>query len=500
MAEKITYEELTQKVKELSKELESSKHEITALKGSENYYRAFFEHGMDGVVVLDPDTAQPINFNDQACRQLGYSREEFARLRLSDIEEKETAEEAQIHIQKIVKKGFDNFETLQRTKNGEIRHVQVLAQVIDIDGRQVYHCIWRDITNYRQATEALHESEQKYRRLAENSPDMMYRMSLPDGKYEYVSPAAASVFGYPPEAWYDNPFLLRKIIHPDWHSYFEKQWENLLKGHVPPTYEYKIIHKDESIRWINQRNILVKDDKGRSVAIEGVATDITERNRTEEALKESEEKFRSAFASSGIGMALVDIKGKFVTVNDKIIDMLGYSEQEILNKKFMEVTHPDDLAESLAISKGLLSGEYETFEIQKRYIHKNGHTIWGTTNLSTIKDKEGKHLYSIAQLQDTTERKRSEESLRESEERYRDIFDNLMDVYFKTTLNGTIENASPSAKTISGYSPAELIGKKVDILYHNPKDREGLLAVLKQKGQARGYEILFKKKNEELYC
>ena len=142
MADKRTYEELEQPVRELSKELESSNLRVKALKESESYYRAFFEHGIDGVVVLDPETVRPIDFNDQACRQLGYSRQEFAQLRLRDIGVKETAEETQAHIQKIVKNGFDNFETSQRTKQGEIKHVQVLAQVIDIDGRKVYHCIW----------------------------------------------------------------------------------------------------------------------------------------------------------------------------------------------------------------------------------------------------------------------------------------------------------------------------------------------------------------------
>ena len=165
-----------------------------------------------------------------------------------------------------------------------------------------------EIAERKWAEETLRKSEERYRRLAENSPDMIYRMSLPDGKYEYVSPAATSIFGHSPEAWYDNPFLIREIIHPDWHSYFEAQWENLLKGHVPPTYEYKIIRKDGSVRWINQRNILVKDDNGRPVAIEGVVTDITESKSAEEALRQNENRLRATLDATPFPIAVVDLR------------------------------------------------------------------------------------------------------------------------------------------------------------------------------------------------
>jgi PAS domain S-box-containing protein len=104
VAEKPTYEELKKRVEALSKELESAIQREKVLKGSERYYRAFFLHGMNGVVVLDPETVRPIDFNDQVCRQLGYSRDEFAQLRLSDIEAKETEEESKVHNQKIFKK------------------------------------------------------------------------------------------------------------------------------------------------------------------------------------------------------------------------------------------------------------------------------------------------------------------------------------------------------------------------------------------------------------
>jgi PAS domain S-box-containing protein len=151
----------------------------------------------------------------------------------------------------------------------------------------------REIAERKRAEEALAKSEARFRRLAENARDLIYRMSLPDGAYEYMSPAATELSGYTPEEFYRNPQLLREFIHPEWRPYIEEQWSRLLKGEMPPTYEFQIIHRSGDVRWVNQRNIMVRDEEGRPVAIEGVVTDITERKRAEEDLCRLNEKLRS---------------------------------------------------------------------------------------------------------------------------------------------------------------------------------------------------------------
>jgi PAS domain S-box-containing protein len=141
-----------------------------------------------------------------------------------------------------------------------------------------------------ERTRELQESENRFRRLAENAQDVIYRMSLPDGSYEYMSPASTALFGYAPEEFYGSPQLIRTVIHPDWLGYFEEQWSRLLHGDMPPTYEFAIIHKSGDIRWMNQRNILIRGEGGRIIAIEGIVTDITERKRSEEELRKLNEK------------------------------------------------------------------------------------------------------------------------------------------------------------------------------------------------------------------
>lgn len=142
-----------------------------------------------------------------------------------------------------------------------------------------------EIAERKRVEEALKNSEERFRRLAENARDVIFRMSLPDGSYEYMSPAASELTGYTPTEFYHNPQLLREFVHPDWSGYIEKEWLKILDGEIPATYEFQIIHKKGEVRWVNQRNILVRDEYGRPKAIEGIVTDVTERKKIEEDLR-----------------------------------------------------------------------------------------------------------------------------------------------------------------------------------------------------------------------
>lgn len=144
---------------------------------------------------------------------------------------------------------------------------------------------FEDITLQDRVAEALRESEGRFRRLAENARDLIYRMRLSDGVYEYVSPSAFFQTGYTDKEFYETPFLINEVLHPDWRDYFVREWELLKKGNVSPTYEYQIIDKQGKTRWINQSNVLVCDDKGKPIAIEGIVSDVSERKKAEDELQ-----------------------------------------------------------------------------------------------------------------------------------------------------------------------------------------------------------------------
>ncbi len=150
---------------------------------------------------------------------------------------------------------------------------------------------------------------------------------------------------------------------------------------------------------------------GQSCVI-GVAKDITARKRAEEALRQSEQRFRSAFATSAVGICITSPEGKFLQVNLALCEMLGYIESELLELKFQDITYPEDLARDLDYSQQLLAGKIPYFHLEKRYLHRSGHVLWGFISVSLVRDRNHHPLYLVAQIQNITDQKRVEADLK----------------------------------------------------------------------------------------
>jgi len=163
MARKPTYEELEQRVKELEKGAVVRQQAEEALRESEERYRTIFELAADCIVLIDGETGELVEFNERALDNLGFSREEFEKLKIPDFEVIESAEEVAKHIKKIIKEGSDSFETKHRTKSGEIRDIQVSSRGISIRGKNFVQSIWRNISEHKRAEEALHQSDREMR-------------------------------------------------------------------------------------------------------------------------------------------------------------------------------------------------------------------------------------------------------------------------------------------------------------------------------------------------
>ncbi len=149
--------------------------------------------------------------------------------------------------------------------------------------------------------------------------------------------------------------------------------------------------------------------------------DVTERRRTEEELREAEERFRSAFHNTPVGMALVNLEGRYLQVNRALGEILGYPEDELLGKTYMELTYPEDREISGDYARRIERGELDSYNLEKRYVHAEGLPVWVSLSVSIVRDARGKPLYYIAQLQDITERKQVEEDLQDTARRLSEI-------------------------------------------------------------------------------
>ena len=130
--------------------------------------------------------------------------------------------------------------------------------------------------------------------------------------------------------------------------------------------------------------------------------DITERKRTEAALREARDRFRSVFDRAPIGMAVVSLEGRYLQVNRSLCEVLGYSQDELLATTWQGITHPDDLAASSAYARRIVGGEIPKYHLEKRFLHADGHTVWASLSVSLVRDSEGEPLYFVSQIQDVT--------------------------------------------------------------------------------------------------
>ncbi|VVC76435.1 putative diguanylate cyclase YegE [Aquicella siphonis] len=165
-----------------------------------------------------------------------------------------------------------------------------------------------------------------------------------------------------------------------------------------------------------RNQISVKNEVGDLANIQNlmcasIESDINEHKRMEAELQTSEESFRNTMENAPIGMAIVSLEGKWLQVNQALCDIIGYSKEEMYTRTFMDITHPDDMDISLEATRKLLQGEFHTFQQEKRYLRKDGSTVWVLINASIMRDENGKPLNFISQIQDISERKQSEEKL-----------------------------------------------------------------------------------------
>jgi len=189
--------------------------------------------------------------------------------------------------------------------------------------------------------------------------------------------------------------------------------------------------------------------------------DITSRQAMEKALKASEQRFRDTLENAPIGMAVAELGGKFLQVNQALCNVLGYQREELLQLSFTEITHPDDLEISYANVEKTLHGDIDSYQMEKRYIRKDGRQVWVQLSVSIQYDDAGAPQYLIGQIEDITESKLAKQALRESEERFRLISTSAKDAIIIIGSTEEITYWNPAAENIFGYPASEALGKNM---------------------------------------
>lgn len=253
----------------------------------------------------------------------------------------------------------------------------------------------------------LRGSEERFRLLAENAQDLVYRLEVfPARRFTYVSPSAERLTGYGAEAFYADSELLFKLAHPD----DRERLEAAFRADVA-TVTLRWIRKDGRVIWGEQRGTPILDESGRLVAFEGIARDVTESRAAMEALQEQEERLRLALEASNQGLFDFDVASGTSRVTEEYAQMLGEEPREFYEtrEEWLERLHPDDRSRAAAALDGYLAGKVARYRVESRRRHRDGHWVWTLSSGTVVaRDDRGCPTRMIGTIQDVTALKLAE--------------------------------------------------------------------------------------------
>jgi diguanylate cyclase (GGDEF)-like protein/PAS domain S-box-containing protein len=254
---------------------------------------------------------------------------------------------------------------------------------------------------------ALRHSESQFRTAFDRAPIGMALVSL-EGRWLQVNESLCRIVGYSEAELAERDF--QSITHPEDLQADLAFMRQLIDGSAS---DYQMIkrylHKQGQVVWALLCVSLVSDEAGQPLYVIAQIQDITRRRQAEELLRASEEEYRATFELAGVGKAQADpFTGRFLRVNRKLCRMTGYSAEELLSMTFADLSHPCDAEESVRLAGKMCRGEVEEFTIDKRYLRKDGRTIWVSLNAAAIRGTDGRLLRAVATIQDVTDRKRAE--------------------------------------------------------------------------------------------
>lgn len=347
--------------------------------------------------------------------------------------------------------------------------------------------------------QALWESETKYKAVFENVP---IGISLLDREHKMIDVNAAleRITRVTKDGLLAGAYRDRKYLRPDGTELPSDELASTRAIHENrpvQNVETGIVTEDGQTIWTLVSATPVDLPSSKFVVI---TQDITERKRVEEELLESEAKFRNLFEHSPLGESITGIDGS-LHVNKAFCEILGYSEDELMTKKWMDITYPDEIQQTNEVNQALLNGSIEHARFEKRYIHKNGKIVWADVSSYLQRDKKGEPQYFITTVNDITERKRAEDELHQSQENFaRAFISSPTALAITRRSDGKFLSLNEAYTRVMGYEPAEILGRTPAEMriYAHPDERAQLIQQLREQGKVRDYELLVNTKSGEV--
>lgn len=388
-----------------------------ALQKSEEEHRSILRTAMDGFWVASNNGAI-LEVNEAYCQMSGYTEEELLSMHISDLEGTESVEDIGAHMQKVIRHGGDRFESVHRRKDQTVFDVEVGVQHIAANSEddRVFAFI-RDISDQKHLTNSLRESEERYRRLTENSPAVVYQFKMnPKGEYTfpYLSEALTETMGLSPKEAMRDPSKVLEMIHPEDRESFRK---NVRKSADSLEGYHEIFRclKDGKIIWIEARSVPESLPDG-SVIWDGFFIDVTRQKQAEEALRASEAEKDAILDASPDIILLVGTDFKIIWANRTAGETVNRDPQDLMGhacyEAFQNLDRPCSGCPTVA---AIASGKPRQKTMYQPAMHGIGESYWEDYSMP-IKDASGRIMGAVEIGRNITDRKRDEKILRESED------------------------------------------------------------------------------------
>ncbi|MEO1140129.1 MAG: PAS domain S-box protein [Pseudomonadota bacterium] len=353
--------------------------------------------------------------NPAAARLFGYGSKELHTLLISDLLPAWGSEKFDIpNLSSDAEAVMRPVAGRHKTGGQLVLDAQITQTTRQADGL-CYALVLRNIAAELKAEELNRNEVQRMVYAVQGAKIGIFELDMLKGT-SVVSGAWRELMGVAPDEEIDTQAEWRARVHPEDLPHVERADRDCINGHSERSLtEYRIRAPCGSgWRWMESDAIANRRDRnGKATRLIGVQTDITDRKNAEQALRQSEQKFRLAMENAPIGQALVATDGRWLAVNAAMCAFLGYSEQELLAIDFQTITHPDDLAKDVDHVERLLNGEAQRYSMDKRYLQPDGQIVWGHLCVALVRDEHGNPVHFISQILDITEQRRLERMKRD---------------------------------------------------------------------------------------
>jgi PAS domain S-box-containing protein len=447
-----------------------------------------------GIIVQGPQS-EFIEYNKAACEMLGLTEDQMLGKTSFDEHWKVIHLDGKDFLanEHPVPMAIEQRKPIKNIVMGVFRpmtndRVWLLVDAIPVfdEKRKLLYvvCSFNNITTLKKIEDELIISNERYTYSSQATSDAIWDWNIQNDEI-YVGGSYSFIFGH----HFKNNIIMASecdaFLHPDDKESYTKNITEALENETTFKWsdEYRYLKSDGSFAYVNDKAIIIRDEEGKATRMIGAMRDDTIKKKLEDELRQSEEQFKGAFDYSPVGMALVDVEGKYIEINERLCEMLGYSNQEMKFLTFQEITFHKDLKVDLDHKESLDSGKTTHFSSEKRFLHKNKSIVWAHISVSLVKNSKNE-IYYVVQVFDITERKKIEQQnkllteeniknkailLNEAKNMYRFLAENTVDLICLHNLDITFQYLSPSVINILGYSPDELEGKS-PLDFAHPED------------------------------